>query len=69
MRGKVKLIRDSRTGIYKVLARDYFWQRWKPLETISGYPIYFKTFAEFREITKIESFGEIIIKYDKYQGM
>lgn len=69
MRGKVKLIRDSRTGIYKVLARDYFWQRWKPLEGNDGKPIEFKTFAEFGEITKIESFGEIIIKYDKYQGM
>ena len=69
MKGKAKLIRDSRDGIYKVFVRDYFWQRWKPLLRNDGTPIEFHSFKEFGEVTKIESFGEIIIKYDKFQGM
>ena len=69
MKGKAKLVRADRDGVYKVLTRNYFWQRWKPLMTNGGEPIEFKTFKEFGEVTMIESFGEITIKFDKFQGM
>ncbi len=69
MKGRAKLVRCDRHGTYKVLARNFIWQRWKPLLDNNGKEIEFHTFEEFGEITKIESFGEITIKYDNYQGM
>lgn len=69
MKGKAKLVRTDRDGVYKVLTRNHFWQRWKPLMSNDGEPIEFMTFKEFSKITKIESFGEITIKFDKFQGM
>ena len=69
MRGKTKLIRSERDGFYTVLARNYFWQKWKPLLDDNGRTIRFKTFKEFGEITKIESFGKITITLNDFQGM
>lgn len=69
MKGKAKLIRDERDGFYTVLVRNYFWQKWKPLSDNDGRPIRFKTFKEFGEITRIESFGEITIAFNNFQGM
>ena len=69
MRGKTKLIRSERDGFYTVLVRNYFWQKWKPLLDDNGRTIRFKTFKEFREITKIESFGKITITLNDFQGM
>ena len=70
MKGKAKLVRNERSGVYEVFVKNYFWQPWKRLYADNiGRPVKFKTFKEFGEATKIESFGEIIIKYDKFQGM
>lgn len=69
MKGKAKLVRNARSGDYEVFVKNYFWQPWKRLYADIGRPVKFKTFKEFGETTKIESFGEIIIKYDKFQGM
>lgn len=69
MKGKAKLVRTDRNGVYKVLTKNHFWRRWKTLKSNDGEPIEFTTFKEFSEVTKIESFGEITIKFDKFQGM
>ena len=69
MRGKARLIRDKRDGYYDLYARNHFWECWKLVEGSNGKPIRFKSFKEFGEITKIESFGDIIIEYDSFQGM
>ena len=69
MKGKAKLIRSNSDGMYKVFVRNYFWQKWKPLFFDNGEPVKFKTFKEFGEITKIESFGKITISYNNFQGM
>ena len=69
MRGKARLVRDERDGYYEVYVRNHFWQCWKLLRNDNGEPIRFKSFKEFGEITKIESFGDIIIEYDRFQGM
>ena len=69
MRGKARLVRDERDGYYEVYVRNHFWQCWKLLVDSNGKPIRFKSFKEFGEITKIESFGDIIIEYDRFQGM
>lgn len=69
MKGKAKLVRCDGDGMYKVFVRNHFWQKWKQLFLDNGNPVEFKTFKEFGEITKIESFGEITIKYDNFQGM
>lgn len=69
MKGKAKLVRSNSDEMYKVFVRNYFWQKWKPLFLDNGKPVEFKTFKEFGEITKIESFGEIILRYNNFQGM
>lgn len=69
MRGKARLVRDERDGYYEVYVRNHFWQCWKLLCDGNSEPIRFKSFKEFGEITKIESFGDIIIEYDRFQGM
>ena len=69
MKGRAKIIRDNRNDVYKVFARNYFWQKWEPLLDNNGKQIEFKTFKEFSEVTKIESFGVIEIKFDNFQGM
>jgi len=68
MKGTVKIVRDSRNGVYNVFCKNYFWQRWKPL-IVNGKQLSFKSFKDFSDITKIESFGEIRIRVEKYQGM
>lgn len=68
MKGTAKLIRQE-DGKYHVFTKNYFWQKWKPLDDIDGNEIVFETFAGFGEITEIESFDEIIIKYDKFSGL
>lgn len=69
MKGKAKLVRTGRDGIYEVFVKNHFWQRWKRLYDDNGKPLEFKTFKEFGEVTKIECFGEITIKYDNFQGI
>jgi hypothetical protein len=69
MKGKAKLVRSNSDGIYKVFVRNHFWQKWKPLFLDNGKLVEFKTFKEFGEITKIESFGEITLSYNNFQGM
>ena len=69
MKGKAKLVRSERDGTYKVFARTYFWQKWEELLDNDGNPLTFKTFKEFGDTTKIESFGKITVTYDDYQGM
>lgn len=70
MKGKAKFVRTDRNGVYKVFTKNFFWQRWKPLKyVIDGKPIEFKTFKELGDITSIESFGEITITFDKFQGL
>ena len=69
MKGKAKLIRNDRDSVYRVFTRNHFWQKWKPLFLDNGKPVEFKTFQEFGEITKIESFGDIRIKLKNFQGM
>ena len=69
MKGKAKLVRDFRDGKYVVLARDFFWQRWKPLLDNDGNRIEFETLAEFGEKTKVESFGSIVLRFGRFQGM
>lgn len=67
MRGKAKLRRQD-DGKYYVFIKNYFWQKWKPLLDGNNKQIVFKTFKEFGEVTKIECFDEILIKYDKFGG-
>ena len=69
MRGKARLVRSERDGYYELYARKYFWECWKLVEDSNGNPIRFKSFKEFGDITKIESFGDIIIEYNMFQGM
>ena len=63
MKPQAKLIRDKRDGLYTLFARNYFWQKWEPLLDNNGQVIRFKTFKEFGEITRIESFDEITITF------
>lgn len=68
MKGKAKIVKHS-DGLYYVYVRNYWFQRWKPLNyDFSDKQISFKTFEEFCKITKIECFDKIIIKYDKFSG-
>ncbi len=69
MKGKAKLVRSDSDGMYKVLVKNHFWQKWKPLFLDNGKHVEFKTFKEFGEITKIESFGKITLRYNNFQGM
>ena len=70
MKGKAKFVRTDRNGDYKVFTKNFFWQRWKPLcRLFDGRHLEFKTFKELGEITSIESFGEITITFDKFQGL
>ena len=70
MRGKAKLIRKE-DGRYYVYAKDFWFQRWKPLtySENSDEQISFKDFAEFGKITQIETFDVITLYYDKFSGM
>lgn len=69
MKGKAKLVRES-DGKYHVYAKNYFWQRWKPLyyNDYEKKQIVFSDFNEFGKVTQIECFDTIIIKYDKFSG-
>ena len=67
MKGKAKLIRDD-SGKYKVYVKNYFWQRWKPCLDSDGKQIVFETMKDFGEVTKIECFDEITVKFDKFSG-
>ena len=69
MKGKAKLVRDERDGTYKVFTKKYFWEKYKPLFDNNGKRVEFKTFKEFGEITKIESFGTITLQFDNFQGV
>lgn len=69
MKGTAKLIRRS-DGIYRVYVRNHFWQRWKPLyiDGTGSNQVSFRNMREFGEVTRIECFDEITVKYDKFAG-
>ena len=67
MKGKAKLERKA-NGRYYVYVKNHFWQSWKPLID-NGEQISFKTMEEFGEVTKIECFDKIIIKFEKFSGL
>lgn len=68
MKGKAKLVRKT-DGKYYVYAKNYFWQRWKPLCMCDKKQISFNTMKEFGEMTKIECFDEVIVQYKKFSGL
>ena len=69
MKGKANLIRES-DDKYHVYVKKYFWQRWKPCtDDSTGKQIVFNDFNEFAEVTAIESFDEITLKFDKFSGL
>lgn len=51
------------------MSKKWFWQRWKPLIMNDGEPLAFETFADFGDVTKIECFDTIILKYDDFSEM
>ena len=68
MKGKAKLVRHK-DGKYYIYTKNYFWQRYKPLyKDFTNEQISFNTMKEFGEVTKIECFDTIIIKYDNFSG-
>ena len=67
MKGLAKLKRESDKK-YHVYVKKWLWQRWKPLIMNDGEPLVFETFAEFGDVTKIECFDTIILKYDDFSG-
>ena len=67
MKGKAKLERKSDDRYY-VYVKNYFWQRWRPL-MLDDKHLSFKTMEEFGQVTKIECFDTIIIKFDNFSGL
>ena len=68
MKGKAKLVRHK-DGKYYVYTKNHFWQRYKPLyKDFTNEQISFNSMKEFGEVTKIECFDTIIVKYDKFSG-
>lgn len=66
-RGKAKFIRTN--GKYKAFVRGYFWQRWEPLYLDDGKQLEFDSFTQLAELTRIDCFDEIILKFHKFSGL
>lgn len=66
LKGKAKFIRED--GIYKAFVRNFFWQRWRPLCSVDGKQIEFDSFAQLSELTRIDCFDEVTMKYHNFGG-